>query len=118
MTDIIPHVAGLLASTGAQIELSWQDTYVTFPLIVLSVPSNMASETSGGEEILTDITVQIDAYTLDKKNTVDLAKAIDAIMIPAGFSRGISQPLTEGELERYMMQYSCTVDYTHQNILI
>ena len=118
MTDIIPHVAELLAPTGAQIELSWQDTLVTFPLIVISVPSNMASETSGGDEILTDITVQVDAYTLDKKDTIDLAKAIDAIMIPAGFRRGISQPLTEGELERYMMQYSCTVDFTHQNILI
>lgn len=118
MTDIIPHVAELLAPTGAQIELSWQDTLVTFPLIVISVPSNMASETSGGDEILTDITVQVDAYTLDKKNTVDLAKSIDAIMTPAGFRRGIAQPLTEGELERYMMQYSCTINFTHQNILI
>lgn len=118
MTDIIPHVAELLAPTGAQIELSWQDTLVTFPLIVISVPSNMASETSGGDEILTNITVQVDAYTLDKKNTVDLAKSIDAIMTPAGFRRGIAQHLTEGELERYMMQYSCTVDFTHQNILI
>ena len=118
MTDIIPHVAELLAPTGAQIELSWQDTLVTFPLIVISVPSNMASETSGGDEILTDITVQVDAYTLDKKNTVDLAKTIDAIMTPAGFRRGIAQPLTEGEMERYMLQYSCTVDFTHQNILI
>lgn len=117
MIDIIPHVVELLAPTGAQIELSWRDTYVSFPLIVLSAPANTGT-TSGGSEVLTNITVQVDAFTLDKKSTIDLAKAIDEIMIPAGFTRGIAQPLPEGELERYMMQYSCTVDYTHQNILI
>jgi|GEM_PF-2597422 len=117
MIDIIPHVAELLATTGAQIELSWQDTVVTFPLIVLSVPSNMAT-TSGGSEVLTNVTVQVDAYTLGKKATADLSAAIDEIMTPAGFTRSIAQPLTEGDLERCLMQYSCTVDFTHENILI
>jgi len=117
MIDMIPHVAELLAPLGAQIELSWQDTVVTFPLIVLSVPSNMAT-TSDGSEVLTNVTVQVDVYTLGKKATVDLAAAIDEIMTPAGFTRMTAQPLTEGELERCMMQYSCTVDFTHENILI
>ncbi len=117
MIDMIPHVAELLAPLGTQIELSWQDTVVNFPLIVLSVPSNMAT-TSGGSEMLTNITVQVDAYTLDKKDTADLAAAIDEIMTPAGFTRSIAQPLTEGDLERCLMQYSCTVDFTHENILI
>lgn len=117
MIDIIPHVAELLTPLGAQIELSWQDTVVTFPLIVLSAPSNMAT-TSGGSEVLTNITMQVDAFTLDKKGTIDLAASIDAIMTPAGFTRIIAQPLTENGMERYLMQYSCTVDFTHENILI
>ena len=117
MIDIIPHVAELLATTGAQIELSWRDTYVTFPLIVLSVPANMAT-TNGGAEVFTNITVQVDAFTLDKKSTTDLAKSIDDIMIPAGFTRGICQPSTEDGMERYMMQYSCKVNFTHTDIII
>ena len=117
MIDIIPHVASLLAETDAQIELAYQDTLVTFPLIVLSEPSNTGT-TNGGAEVLTKIYVQVDSYTLSKKATKDLAKAVDAIMIPAGFTRTIGQALTEGELERYMAQYSCTLDYTHENILI
>ena len=117
MIDIIPHVANILAPTGAQIELSWQDTIVTFPLIVLSEPAN-AGTTSDGSEVLTRLTVQVDSFTLDKKATKDLAKSIDEIMIPAGFTRSVGQPMTEGELERYMAQYSCTVDFTHENILI
>lgn len=117
MIDIIPHVAELLATTGAQIELSWRDTYVTFPLIVLSTPTNAAT-TNGGAEVFTNITVQVDAYTLDKKATIDLAQSIDAIMTPAGFTRGICQPSTEDGMERYMMQYSCKVNFTHTDIII
>ena len=117
MTDLLPHVAGLLAPLGAQIELSYRDTYVTFPLIVLSSPSNVAT-TCGGAEMFSRITVQIDAYTLDKKSTMELAQSIDEIMTPAGFTRSIATPLTENFAERYMMQYTCGVDYTHHTIIL
>lgn len=117
MKDILPHVAGLLAETGAQIELSWRDTYVTFPLIVLSVPSNTATA-CGGDEVFTRITVQADAYTPDKLSTMLLAKAIDEIMTANGFTRILAQPFTESGLERYLMQFSCVLDYTHERILI
>lgn len=117
MTDIIPHVAELLAPTGAQIELSWQDTCVTFPLIVLSVPGNTAT-TSDGAEVLSRISVQADVFTIDKKAAADLAKEIDSIMTAGGFTRSTAIPMKDGELERFMLQYSCTVDYTHQRILL
>ena len=116
MIDIIPYVAELLAPTGAQIELSYQDTTVTFPLIVLSVPSNMAT-TNGGVEVFTRITVQIDAYASGKQNVTELAQAIDAIMTPAGFTRSTAMPFTETFAERIMMQYTCVLDYSHQRII-
>ena len=115
MTDILPFVAGLLEPLNAQTELSFRSTRVTFPLIVLSVPSNSAL-TCGCEEILSRITVQVDAYTRDKLMTMQLAQSIDAIMTAHGFTRSIAQPFTEGELERYMMQYSCVINYTHNTI--
>jgi len=117
MVDIIPHVAELLAPTGAQIELAWQDTLATFPLIVLSEPSNTGT-TNGGAEVLTRIHIQVDSFTLSKKVTKDLAMSVDAILIPAGFTRVNGQQTREGDLERYMAIYSCTLDYTHENILI
>lgn len=117
MVDILPHVAGLLSGLGAQIEQSFTDTYVTFPLIVISSPSNVAT-TCGGAEMFSRITVQIDAYTLDKKSTMELAQSIDEIMIPAGFTRSIATPLTEDFAERYMMQYTCGVDHTHHTIIL
>ena len=117
MIDILPHVAGLLSGLGAQIEQSFTDTYVTFPLIVLSTPSNVAT-TCSGHEVFTRITVQIDAYTPDKKSTMELAQSIDEIMTPAGFTRSIAQPLSESFAERYMMQYTCGVDHTHHTIIL
>lgn len=117
MIDILPHVAELLTPIGAQIELSFRDAYVSFPLIVLSVPSNTAM-TCGGSEYFTRITVQVDAYTLDKLSTVQLAQSIDEILTPAGFTRRTARPFTEGAMERCMMQYSCGVDYSHHRIIL
>lgn len=117
MVDLLPHVAELLAPTKAQIELAWQDTTTTLPLIVLSMPTNTAT-TNGGAEIWSDITIQVDAFTVDKKSTMDLAQTIDAIMTPNGFTRSIAQLFTENGLERYMMQYTAKLNYTHTDIIL
>lgn len=118
MVDLIPHIADLLSSiTGLQIEVAYRDTNVTFPLAVISTIGNSA-ETAGAAEMLSRVSVQIDCYDLSKKGAVDTAKAVDEIMTANGFKRGITQPFTEGALERYMAQYSATIDYTHENILI
>ena len=116
MIDIIPHVAEILAPLGAQIELSFSDTYVTFPLIVLTTASNVP-ETLGKVEYYTRITVQVDAYTLDKGETVQLAKQIDDIMLENGFKLVNAFPVTEGELERLQMSYNCNIDFSHTRII-
>lgn len=116
MIDIIPHVAEILAPTGAQIELSFSDTYVTFPLIALTVPSNVP-ETLDKVEYFTRITVQVDAYTLDKSDTVELAKQIDDIMLQNGFRLSNAFPVKEGELERIQMSYNCSIDFSHTRII-
>lgn len=116
MIDIIPHVAEILAPLGAQIELSFSDTYVTFPLIVLTTASNVP-ETLGKVEYYTRITVQVDAYTLDKGETVQLAKQIDDIMLENGFKLVNAFPVTEGELERFQMSYNCNIDFSHTRII-
>ena len=117
MVDLIPHIAGLLESTDAQIETAFRDTAVTFPLIVISTINNTA-ETADASEMLSRVTVQLDCYALSKQGAVSAAQDADTIMTANGFKRGISQTFTEGALERYMMQYSATLDYTHTNILI
>lgn len=117
MVDLIPHIAGLLASTGAQIEASYRDTAVTFPLIVLTTTNNTA-ETAGAAEMLSHVSVQLDCYALSKQAAVSAAQDADTIMTANGFKRGMSQTFTENGLERYMLQYTATLDYTHENILI
>lgn len=116
MIDIIPYVAEILAPTGAQIELSFSDTYVTFPVIVLTAVSN-APETLDKVEYFTRITVQVDAYTLDKGETVALTKQIDDIMREHGFKRTNAFPVTEGELERFRMTFNCNIDFSHTRII-
>jgi hypothetical protein len=117
MVDLLPHVAELLAPTKAQIELAWQDTTTTLPLIVLSMPTNTAT-TSDGAEIWSDITIQVDAFDADKLSLITLVKGIDDIMTPAGFTRSIAQPFTENGLERYMMQYRAGVNFSHTDIIL
>ena len=117
MIDIVKHVAELLAPLDAQIELSYRDTSITLPLIVLSVISDTA-ETNGCMEYFTRLTVQIDAYTLDKDDTYALADDIDDIMTANGFTRSNAFPLTEGELERYQMTYKCNIDASHARIMV
>lgn len=117
MIDIIKHIAELLAPLDAQIELSYRDTTVEFPLIVLSMISDVA-ETNGNIEYFTRLTVQIDAYTYDKDDTYAFANEIDDIMTANGFTRSNAFPLTEGELERYQMTYKCNIDASHARIMV
>ena len=116
MIDIIPHVANLLEPLGAQIELEYRNTEVTFPLIVLSTVSDVAL-TNDCVEYWTRLMIQIDAYTLDKYDTKILAEQIDSIMTANGFMRQNEFPVTEGDLERRQMSYSCNIDFSHTRII-
>ena len=117
MIDILPHVAGLLSSLNAQIELSYRDTNITFPLICLANITNTA-QTTGNTEYFTRLTVQVDAYTLDKDDTFTLASSIDDILTANGFTRQNAFAVTEGEIERYQMTYSCNIDFSHDRIIV
>ncbi len=117
MVDIIPHAAGLLAPTGAQIELSWSDTYTTFPLIVLSVAGNTGT-VCDGKEVFTSIVLQVDVYTYDAKQTKDLADVADGILTAGGFKRSNAIPMKEGDFERMQMSYNVYIDYTHNRIMM
>ena len=116
MVDILPHVAELLRPLGFQIEQSYRDTSVTFPLVVLSCPSNTA-EMCDCKEMFSHITVQVDVYTLDKDATMAAAQQVDAAMTAGGFRRSAAQPFTEGELERFMMQFLCGIDSSGTKII-
>lgn len=108
MIDIRPHVAELLASLNAQIEPEYRDTFVTFPLIVLTEIDN-AGTISDCTEVYSTITLQVDSYTLDKKETLDLAASVDEILTANGFKRRGGRPLKDGELERYTATYDVYV---------
>lgn len=116
MIDILPHVAGLLRPLGYQVEQSFRSTEVTFPLVVLTCPSNTA-ETCDCKEMFSHITVQVDVYTLDKDDTMTAACRADAAMTAGGFRRSVGQPFTEGELERFMMQFTCGIDSSGTRII-
>lgn len=116
MIDILPHVASLLAPLGAQIEPEFRDTVVTFPLIVLSTPSN-AGVVCGRTEVFTRIVVQVDVYTLDKHETQVFSGRVDDILRAGGFKRSNAFPMKDDELERMQMSYNVYVDYTHNRIM-
>ena len=117
MIDILPHIAGLLSGLNAQIELAYRDTNVTFPLIVLTNITNNA-QTTGCVEYWTRLTVQVDAYTLDKDETYALANNIDTILTANGFTRQNAFAVTENALERYQMTFTCNVDFSHDRIIV
>lgn len=117
MIDILPHIATLLAPLNAQIEQSYRDTDVTFPLICINNIAN-AAQATGNVEYFTRLTVQVDAYTLDKDDTFTLASHIDEILTANGFRRSNAFPVKEGELERYQMTFSCNIDYSHTRIIV
>ena len=117
MIDILPHIAGLLSELNAQIELAYRDTNVTFPLIVLTNITNSA-QTTGCVEYWTRLTVQVDAYTLDKDDTYALAYNIDTILTANGFTRQNAFAITENALERYQMTFTCNIDFSHDRIIV
>ena len=117
MVDLIPYVKNLLTPLNAQIEQSYRDTHVTFPLIVLQVISDAATTSRSGTEIVTSFIVQVDVYTTDKDDSYSLAAQIDAILTPNGFKRSNAFPVTEGELERYQMTYSVNLGWNNETIL-
>lgn len=117
MIDIVTHVASLLASLDAQIELAYRDTDVELPLIVLTNISNIA-ETTGNIEYFTRFTVQVDVYDTDKDDVYALADDIDDILTANGFTRQNAVPVTESGLERYQMTYTCKIDFSHDRIIV
>ena len=117
MRDILPFVASLLSSIDAQIELSYRDTDVTFPLIVLSTVSDMAETSRDGDEVVTNMNVQVDVYTLDKDTTYTTAKTVDSLLMPAGLRRMNAFAVTEGDMERYQMTYTANIDWDGKTIL-
>lgn len=116
MIDILPHIANLLSSLDAQIELSYRDTDITLPLIVLTNVTNTA-QTTGNIEYYTRLSVQVDVYTEDKDDTYALADDVDDILIANGFTRQNAIAITEA-LERYQMTYTCNIDFSHDRIIV
>lgn len=117
MVDIVKHTATVLSSLNAQIEQSYSDTNVTFPLIVIQVISDIGETARDGAEVVTRLAVQIDAYTLDKDDTFNLSAEIDRLLTPCGYKRTNAFPVNEGEIERYQMTYTVNVDYQNKTIL-
>ncbi len=110
MKDLIPYAAEILAPTGAQIELSYNDISAEIPLIVLSEINNIAEIITEDTEQFSSISIQIDIYHFTEEKARNLGINVSDIMTKAGFRRSSSQMITENELKRYMLQFDCGID--------
>ena len=110
MKDLIPYAAELLAETGAQIELSYNDISAEIPLIVLSEINNSAEIITEDTEQFSSISIQTDIYHFTEEKARSLGIKVSEIMTKAGFRRSSSQMMTENELKRYMLQFDCGID--------
>lgn len=109
MVDLLPHVADVLSTTGAQIELSYNDISATIPLIVLSEIDNRSAIVSDSSEVYSGVTVQVDIYHYDEQRARELAIKAAELMTAAGFRRSYSSPIHEDNLFRYTMRFGATV---------
>lgn len=110
MKDLIPYAAELLAETGAQIELSYNDISAEIPLIVLSEINNSAEIITEATEQFSSISIQVDIYEFTEQKARNLGIEVSDIMTAAGFRRSMSQMIPENNLKRYMLQFDCGID--------
>ncbi|MGN0655291.1 MAG: hypothetical protein ACI4KR_00720 [Ruminiclostridium sp.] len=110
MVDLIPYVNSLLESTGAQIELSYNDVDATLPLIVLTETENSADVIIDGKDAFSRISIQLDIYHYNHRQTRELVNTVNDIMTKAGFRRRLSPPASEDDIVRATVVYSCSVD--------
>ncbi len=116
MIDIKPFAAEKLEKI-APVRLSFGQTARTLPVICLTETANSAEIVLDNRERVSRITLQVDLYAKTPAETEELALRASDTLIGAGLSRVFSQLLTDGDLPRMCMRFSCGVDEADGRIL-
>lgn len=109
MIDIKPWIAEKLKDL-APIELSFGRSGRKLPVICLTETGNSAEVVLNGAERVSRITVQLDLYDVSAERTEALAARVSERLTAAGMRRSFSQLLTDGEIPRRCMRFTCGAD--------
>ncbi|MCM1333570.1 MAG: hypothetical protein NC084_13665 [Bacteroides sp.] len=116
MIDIKPWIAGKLGDL-APIELSFGRVGRKLPVITITETENSARVVLNGAERISRITLQLDAYAPSAEETEALAARINERLTAAGLKRSFSQLMTDGDVPRRCMRYTCGADEVEGRIV-
>lgn len=109
MIDIKPILAEKLGDL-APVGLSFGRVGRRLPALILTETENSARIVLNGRERVSRIAVQIDVYAQTARETETLAAAVSERLTALGLRRSLSQLLTNEELPRRCMRFTCAVD--------
>ncbi len=116
MVDIKPWIAAILKDL-APVELSFARIGQKLPVICLTETGGSAEAVLNGQERISRIVVQLDLYARTAQETETLALQVSARLTAAGLRRSFSQLLTDGEIPRRCMRFTCGIDETDKRVL-
>lgn len=109
MTDIKPFLAEKLEDLAA-VGLSFGKTGRKLPALILTETGNSAEIVLNGRERVSRVTIQIDVYAASERETEALAAAVNERLTETGLRRSFSQLLTDGDVPRRCMRFTCGID--------
>lgn len=109
MTDIKPFLAEKLGDLAA-VGLSFGKTGRKLPALILTETGNSAEIVLNGRERVSRVTIQIDVYAASERETEALAAAVNERLTETGLRRSFSQFLTDGDVPRRCMRFTCGID--------
>lgn len=109
MVDLKPILAEKLGDLAA-VGLSFGKTGRKLPVLILTETGNSAQIVLNGRERVSRVTIQIDVYASSAKETEALAASVNERLTGMGLRRSFSQLLTDGDVPRRCMRFTCGID--------
>ncbi len=116
MVDIKPFIAEQLKNLGT-VELSFNDSLNSLPVIVLTETENRAETVIENCDRISRITIQLDIYAENFEKAEAIAVEASGILTARGLRRGFSQTITDERVPRHCMRFSCGIDEASGRIL-
>lgn len=116
MIDIKPFIGELLREL-VPIELSFNDNFISLPVMVITETENHSEVILSNTERVSRISVQLDIYADTAKEAEELSIQVNSILISNGFKRSFSATIYDEKYPRRCLRYDCGIDEVEKRIL-
>ncbi len=116
MIDIKPFVAEQLKDIAA-VELSYNDNFVTLPVIVMTETENESVAVIENRERISRVTIQLDIYAETAAEAEAKAVKASNILTAKGLRRVFGESIYDDDKPRKCMRFTCGIDEVSGRIL-